>query len=33
MYNTLKRKTKSDYFFNKLEPYKHDMKRMWNVLK
>ena len=33
MYNKLKRKTKSDYFTNKLELYKHDMKRMWTVLK
>ena len=32
-YNKLKRKTKSDYFTNKLELYKHDMKRMWTVLK
>ena len=33
MYNKLKRKTKSDYFTNKLELYKHDMKCMWIVLK
>ena len=29
----MKRKTKSDYFTNKLELYQHDMKRMWTVLK